>query len=113
MWLGACRASRGWWVILGAIGLALGGFTGPLDRPKKVSKLMLEVYWASFARFVVAKDGFVALGLGAKSGLRGWRELTARCSSIRNHRLCCRLPFSPHKYYTYAAILTSSIVVVY
>ena len=37
----------------------LGGSLGPLDRPKKASRFVLELSWASFARFLLPK---MALG---------------------------------------------------
>ena len=38
---------------LGTSGACLGGSLGPLDRPKKVSRFILELSWASFARFLL------------------------------------------------------------
>ena len=39
----------------GPSGACLGGSLGPLDRPKKASRLILEFSWASFARFLLPK----------------------------------------------------------
>ena len=36
---------------LGTSGACLGDSLGPLDRPKKASRFILEPSWASFARF--------------------------------------------------------------
>ena len=56
---------------------ALGSSLGPLDRPKRASRFVLELSWASFARFLLPKmalGGFwgrLWLVLGAPEGLLG------------------------------------------
>ena len=54
---------------------ALGSSLGPLDRPKRASRFVLELSWASFARFLLPKMalgafwGCLWLVLGAPEGL--------------------------------------------
>merc|ERR1712138_275843 len=54
---------------------ALGSSLGPLDRPKRASRFVLELSWASFARFLLPKMalgafwGCLWLILGAPEGL--------------------------------------------
>ena len=54
---------------------SLGSSLGPLDRPKKASRFVLELSWASFARFLLPKMalgafwGCLWLVLGAPEGL--------------------------------------------
>ena len=54
---------------------ALGSSLGPLDRPKRASRFVLELSWASFARFLLPKMALGALWgclwlvLGAPEGL--------------------------------------------
>ena len=54
---------------------ALGSSLGPLDRPKRASRFVLELSWASFARFLLPKMvlgafwGCIWLVLGAPEGL--------------------------------------------
>ena len=57
---------KAFWASLGLVLGALGGFLrllgsslGPLDRPKRASRFVLELSWASFARFLLPK---MALG---------------------------------------------------
>merc|ERR1712138_366855 len=40
---------------------ALGSSLGPLDRPKRASRSVLELSWASFARFLLPKMALGAL----------------------------------------------------
>merc|ERR1712078_52559 len=54
---GALSAS--FWELLGLSWGSLGSSFGPLDRPKRASRFVLELSWASFARFLLPK---VALG---------------------------------------------------
>ena len=57
---GLPRASFGSsWGALGGLLGALGSSLGPLDRPKRASRFVLELSWASFARFLLPK---MALG---------------------------------------------------
>ena len=70
---GALSAS--FWELLGGSWGALGSSLGPLDRPKRASRFVLELSWASFARFLLPKmalGGFwgrLWLVLGAPEGL--------------------------------------------
>ena len=54
---------------------SLGSSLGPLDRPKRASRFVLELSWASFARFLLPKMalgafwGCLWLVLGAPKGL--------------------------------------------
>ena len=54
---------------------SLGSSLGPLDRPKRASRFVLELSWASFARFLLPKMalgafwGCLWLVLGAPEGL--------------------------------------------
>ena len=43
------------WASLGGSWESLGGSLGPLDRPKGASSFVLELPWASFARFLLPK----------------------------------------------------------
>ena len=43
------------WAPLGGSWGSLGGSLGPLDRPKGASSFVLELPWASFARFLLPK----------------------------------------------------------
>merc|ERR1712078_6468 len=54
---GALSAS--FWELLGLSWGSLGSSFGPLDRPKRASRFVLELSWASFARFLLPK---MALG---------------------------------------------------
>ena len=63
------------WAHVGSFGGYLGSSLGPLDRPKRASRFVLELSWASFARFLLPKmalGGFwgrLWLVLGAPEGL--------------------------------------------
>ena len=65
---------------------SLGGSLGPLHRPKKASRFVLELPWASFARFLLPKMALGAfwsclwLVLGAPDGL--WRVVLASVTPI-------------------------------
>ena len=67
--LGLSRAT------LGSSWGSLGSSLGPLDRPKKASRFVLELSWAWFARFLLPKMALGAswgcfwLVLGAPEGL--------------------------------------------
>ena len=56
---------------------SLGSSLGPLDRPKRASRFVLELSWASFARFLLPKMALGALWgclwlvLGAPEGPLG------------------------------------------
>ena len=71
--MGALSAS--FWELLGGSWGALGSSLGPLDRPKRASRFVLELSWASFARFLLPKMalgafwGCLWLVLGAPEGL--------------------------------------------
>ena len=47
--------SGSFWELLGGSWGALGSSLGPLDRPKRASRFVLELSWASFARFLLPK----------------------------------------------------------
>ena len=67
--------SGSFWELLGGSWGALGSSLGPLDRPKRASRFVLELSWASFARFLLPKMalgafwGCLWLVLGAPEGV--------------------------------------------
>ena len=73
--MGLSRAPFG--ELLGVSWGSLGSSFGPQDRPKGASRFVLELSWASFARFLlpkVALGGFwgrLSLVFGAPEGLLG------------------------------------------